>query len=171
MTDEAIVMEELRRSIHSPAIATELHRVALGLREELEQTPGSKSTQAAIPLGLYGAAPPADIGSSWVFVLRADHDHPPERHPNSIQRMFALDSAGAMEVWEGGGWSYRPLHPHIGDPGLSIPAYCWHRPARLNQVWGVVSFHTVAADALIEEVGDPATDETRASRHYIGATL
>ena len=54
------------------------------------------------------------------------------------------------------------------DPGLSIPAYCWHRPGRLDNVWGVVSFHTVPPEELIEEVGDPVSGQTAHRRRYLG---
>ena len=168
MSDEARIMRQIADLIHAPATRTRLLEHAAQLRRDLEADPAAKSTAAAIPLETYGAAVPTGIGSSWVFVLRADHDHPAERHPNSVQRMFALDSPGAMEVWTDEAWLLCPLSEARDDPGLSIPAYAWHRPARLPAMWGVVSFHTVAAADLIEEVGDPASGTTFASRHYLG---
>ena len=169
MADEIALMRALGALVHAPEARRTLLETAAALRAELGASAEAKSTQAAIPLALYGPALPAELKSSWVFVLRAHHDHPAERHPNSIQRMFALDSAGAMEVWEEGAWRHRPLAPGVDDPGLSIQAHAWHRPARLREVWGVVSFHSVAPDELIEEVGDPATNRTLTSRHYLGS--
>ena len=164
---EADLMRRLSGLVHEEQTRARLQELALRLRDELQSQPDSKSTAAVVPLELYGDFLPGDVRSSWVFVLRENYDHPAERHPNSIQRMFALDSAGAMEVWEDGAWRHRPLSPGADDPGLSIPAYAWHRPARLGNLWGVVSFHTVPAAELIEEVGDPETGLTQQSRHYI----
>lgn len=167
MTDEARLLDRLRQRVFDNAVRPWLMAIAIKLRVELEAWPERKSTEEAVPLDLYGRDLGAGIASSWVFVLRARHDHPAERHPNSIQRMFALDSAGAMEVWRDKAWQRCDLAPSADDPGLSIPANCWHRPARLDVTWGVVSFHTVAAYDLIEEVGDPATNAAGARRHYL----
>lgn len=165
--DETRIMDRLADLVAAPHARRFLEGVAFALRRQLADDPDAHSTQAALPLDIYGETLPGGIRSSWVFVLRSGIDHPGERHPNSIQRMFALDSEAAMEVWTDEGWSLRPLSP--GGPGLSIPLYAWHRPARLDTVWGVVSFHTVAAEDLVEETGDPAGNETGASRHYIRA--
>lgn len=168
MSDERHLMARLSAAVHRPAVRAQLLEMAARLRRELEASPALKSTQADVPLSIYDGDLGPMIGSSWVFVLRARHDHPAERHPNSIQRMFALDSPGAMEVWDGKRWRRHDLLPDPGDPGLSIPAYCWHRPARLDDVWAVVSFHTVPPAELIEEIGDPVSGTTQGSRHYLG---
>ena len=140
--------------------------VAYALREQLRAAPDSLSTQPPLPLGLYVGGLPADIRSSWVFILREGTSFPAERHPNSIQRMFALEPAGAMEVWTDGAWRRHDLDPADSGTGLSIPAMTWHRPALADCDWAVVSFHTVEAADLVEQIGDPQGEEISSSRHY-----
>lgn len=165
--EEQALMAGLARLVHRPGTRQFLDRVVFTLRAKLQADPAAKSTCAPLPLELYGKELPSDIRSSWVFVLREGHRHPAERHPNSIQRMFALDGAGAMEVWSADGWRHCPLEPGADAPGLSIAALQWHRPVLLEAPWGVVSFHTVAAKDLVEEIGDPAVGGVEASRHYL----
>jgi hypothetical protein len=119
--DESAVMDRLAALVQRPPVLCFLEGVAFALRAQLAACPDVHSTQAALPLDIYGADLPGGIRSSWVFVLRAGCEHPAERHPNSIQRMFALGSPGAMEVWTGEGWVLRPLAPGPDQPGLSIP--------------------------------------------------
>lgn len=164
---ESEIMDRLGALVHAPATRTFLLGMAAALRHQLHETPDAVSTQAPVPLDLYGAPLPGGIRSSWVFVLREDQLHPAERHPNSTQRMFALDSDGAMEVWVDGGWKLRPLAPGGAEGGLSIRVQAWHRPARLDHVWAVVSFHTVPAPELIEETGDPERNAVEAARAYV----
>jgi hypothetical protein len=109
---------------------------------------------------------PPDVRSAWLFALRKGFAHPPERHPNSIQRMFALNRAGRFGVWDGAKWVTHILRP--GDAGLSIPVDCWHRAPALDEDWVVASFHTAEADELVEIVGDPASGEVGSSRIYLG---
>ena len=134
------------------------------LLAELGDDPnGAKSTFRDIPLDLYGELPP-DIRSAWLFALRKGFSHPPEYHPNSIQRMFALNRTGQFEVWNGERWIRHELAP---GQGLSIPAGSWHRAPALDEHWVVASFHTAKATELIEIVGDPANGEIGSSRVYL----
>jgi len=164
---EAEIMAQLSRLVHAPAARSFLLGMAEALRHQLDETPHVASTHAPVPLDIYGSPLPGDIASSWVFVLRENEVHHAERHPNSIQRMFALDTPCAMEVWEQGEWRRRPLAPGGAEGGLSIPVRSWHRPALIDRRWAVVSFHTVPVRELIEETGDPALDEVSAARPYI----
>ena len=164
---EAEIMDRLSRLVHAPATRSFLLGMAEALRHQLGEEPEAVSTQAPVPLEVYGSPLPGGIASSWVFVLRERQVHPAERHPNSTQRMFALDSPGAMEVWEQGDWRSRPLAPGGAEGGLSIPVQAWHRPALIDHMWAVVSFHTVPAKALVEETGDPARNQVAGSRAYI----
>jgi len=138
---------------------------AHALRRVLQENPKVNMTQASIPLELFGRPLPGGVKSGWVFVLRKGVAFPAERHSNSIQRMFALDCAGAMEVWEGR-WRGHELYPTAEDPGLSIPAGTWHRPALTAADWAVASFHTVPANELLEELGDPAAGKVSSRRAY-----
>jgi len=159
-------MNLLAARIAAPQIQALLSGLDVGLKRALAEAPSEeKSTFCAIPLNLYGELPDG-IRSSWLFHLRAGLSHPAERHPNSIQRMFAFDTPGWFDWWEGSRWVSQLLEP--GGDGLSIPANSWHRmPAQPNP-WTVVSFHTAEAEALIEIVGDPRGGATT-ERQYLAS--
>jgi len=162
--NESEIMALLGERIGEPRAAETLDRIGEELLGELAGDPqGPKSTFRAIPLDLYGELP-SGIRSAWLFALRKGFDHPPEYHPNSIQRMFALNRTGQFEVWDGERWIRHRLDP---GRGLSIPASVWHRAPALDEDWVVASFHTAEADALVEIVGDPASGEAGSSRVYL----
>jgi hypothetical protein len=165
-TNESELMHGLAGRLTDPAVQLSLNGTAELLLEELQRDPSRpKSTFRSIPLSLYGGALPAEIRSSWVFALRRGLAHPPERHPNSIQRMFALNQTGCFEYWDGDQWIMRELDP--GDDGLSIPVDTWHRMPAQDRDWAVVSFHTAADDELVEIVGDPQRGEVGSTRNYV----
>jgi hypothetical protein len=164
--DESAVMQLLGEHLRQPNVAETLEAIGDELLAELESGPDRpKSTFRAITLDLYGELPPAGIKSAWLFALRKGFDHPPEYHPNSIQRMFALNRRGRFSTWDGAQWITHHVQP--GDAGLSIPADTWHRAPALDEDWVVASFHTAAADALVEIVGDPASGAIDSSRTYL----
>jgi len=165
--DDGHIMGLLANRLAKPEVVAALDRTAEELLAELKSdVADGKSTFRSLPLGLYGGLPP-EIGSAWAFALRKSFAHPPERHPNSIQRMFAWGTSGEFEVWDGGQWRRQQLHP--GGVGLSIPADSWHRAPALDEDWVVASFHTVGPNDLIEIVGDPASGEVGSTRAYLGA--
>lgn len=166
--EEVALMQELQRRLGGSAVQMHLQAIAAELLQALQADPAKpKSTFRAIPLPLYGDVLLPAIGSSWIFVLRGCLAHPPERHPNSVQRMFALAHPGRFDWWEGDRWQSRLLLP--GGEGLSIPADTWHRMPAQDDDWAVVSFHTVDADQLVEIVGEPETGEVTSSRSYVPA--
>ena len=78
----------------------------------------------------------------------------PERHPNSHQRLFSLVGNGTFELHDGARWLAHPLVSN--DAGgaerwVSIPPSTWHRLVVGPRTWGLVSFHTVTPEELIEE--------------------
>ena len=162
---ESALMQMLAGEIAVPRVQAELAKISDRLKRELADDPTApKSTFSPIALSLYGDLP-ADIRSSWLFHLRAGLSHPAERHPNSIQRMFAFDRPGWFDWWDGARWVSEQLIP--GGPGLSIPADTWHcMPAQPN-AWTVVSFHTAEPEALIEIVGDPKSGAAITQRQYL----
>lgn len=107
-----------------------------------------------------GGVLPQEIRSAWIFVLRKGLWTGAHYHPNSIQH---------MAVVEGGGWArvagkLRSLVPH----GTSGYAYedVWqvidkevpHEFLPEGRDMVVISFHTCAADELVEiEVGSGHT--------------
>ena len=158
-------MASLAEQVAAPAVQTTLRGIAANLERALDGARADeKSTFSAIPLELYGKLPP-DIRSSWLFHLRAGLAHPPERHPNSIQRMFAFSGPGWFDWWDGRRWVSELLEP--GGAGLSIPADTWHRMPAQPRAWTVVSFHTAEPEALIEIVGDPASGAVASERQYL----
>jgi hypothetical protein len=167
--DDSEIMQRLKEALAWPAVTATLSATAERLLAELRDDPGhAKSTFSAVPLDVYGDDLPPGIGSAWLFALRKGFAHPPERHPESIQRMFALKSSGRFEVWQDERWVGHMLDP--GGPGLSIPADAWHRAPALDEDWVVASFHTAAPDALIEIVGDPASGLVGSSRVYLAGS-
>lgn len=163
--NETELMHLLAERIAVPAVQAALHEMDQGLKRDMADDPAEpKSTFSAVSLDLYGALP-RQVQSSWLFHLRAGLSHPAERHPNSIQRMFAFDRPGWFDWWDGSRWVSQLLKP--GGTGLSIPADTWHcMPAQPN-AWTVVSFHTVKADELIEIVGDPTSGAVISERQYL----
>jgi hypothetical protein len=114
----------------------------------------------SVPLDLYGAVLSPEIRSSWVFVLRRGVTTGAERHPNSRQRMVSWSGDGDFQVHNGERWK---SHRLVSDPSapleerwISIPPETWHQGVVGDRDWLVVSFHTVAAEDLIEERPDPA---------------
>jgi len=165
--DERELMRLLERSLAQPRVKDTLDPIGDELLAELAGDPdGSKSTFRDIPLDLFGELP-SDIRSAWLFALRKGFVHPAEFHPNSVQRMFALNRPGQFEVWDGGRWIRHTLAP---GRGLPIPASVWHRSPALDEDWVVASFHTAKADQLVEVVGDPASGEVGSSRIYLAAS-
>src|SRR5260221_3715773 len=162
--DESAIMHRLGEHLHEPRVTATLEAIGDELLVELGSDPDRpKSTFRAIPRDLYGELP-TGIRSAWLFALRKGFDHPPEYHPNSIQRMFALNRPGRFQVWDGATWITHELEP---GGGLSIPVDTWHRAPALDEDWVVASFHTAEAGELIEVVGDPAGDEIGSSRVYL----
>jgi hypothetical protein len=163
--DESEFMALLADRIAAPDVQSALAEIAGRLRRELAEDPSEpKSTFSPIPISLYGDLP-AEIRSSWLFHLRAGLAHPAERHPNSIQRMFAFDRPGWFDWWDGSRWISQLLKP--GGPGLSIPIDTWHHMPAQPNAWTVVSFHTTDANSLIEIVGDPQSGRVSSERQYL----
>jgi hypothetical protein len=105
-------------------------------------------------------SPPLPAMSAWVFILRRGRASGAERHPNSTQRMAALRGDGVFQTWNGTRWLSKPLLSEASDierRWISIPPNVWHQAAPPANDWVVVSFHTVKAEDLIEERGDPAS--------------
>ena len=70
--------------------------------------------------------------------------------------MLSFEGRGDLQTGEQGNWQSNVL---VSDPDaplerrwVSIPRNVWHRPVvGADADWAVVSFHTVAAEELIEE--------------------
>lgn len=129
-------------------------------RAELARDASLKLAWEAVPLEPFDALP-APVRSAWIFVLRKGTSSGAERHPNSVQRVMSYRGTGDLQLWNGAHWVSQPLTS--GDAALerrwlSIPENVWHRPVIPGGAdWVVVSFHTAADRALIEE--RPRDDE------------
>ncbi|HTO88271.1 MAG TPA: hypothetical protein VMR54_12190 [Thermoanaerobaculia bacterium] len=157
---ERIILESLDAAVTAPGAAEALRSVGERVLATLARGPGEIEAWEPVPLELYGAALPPEIRSSWVFVLRRGVATGAERHPNSRQRMVSWSGSGDFQVHEGRRWVSHPLQSDRRAPlerrWISIPEETWHQGVVGGQDWLVVSFHTVAAEELIEERPDPA---------------
>jgi ribosomal protein S18 acetylase RimI-like enzyme len=124
-----------------------------------------------VPLSVFGESLPSAIRSCWVFILRAGATTGAERHPNSHQRTMSYQAAGDLQTWGQGSWESHLLvseaRATLEQRWVSVPPNVWHQAVVPGQDWVVVSFHTVAAEELIEERHDPADHETIRQNRYL----
>jgi len=147
-----------------------LHRVLASLAA----TRGPMAWESLPLESLAAVAIPPAIQSCWVFVIRPGEATGAERHPNSHQRSLSLCGSGRFELHDGMGWRAFPLESHevglLTGRWVTIPPSTWHRLYAGESPWGMLSFHTVHAEQLLEE--RPITEGTLAgptsSRPYLG---
>jgi hypothetical protein len=147
------VLRALDEIVHADSTSAVVRET---LERVLRELDASDSVMAweVVPLEAFKGALPETIRSCWIFVIRGGADTGAERHPNSHQRSFSLIGNGTFELFEGAAW--RP-HPLASDGGsveqrsVSIPPSTWHRLFVGSEAWGMISFHTVAPEGLIEE--------------------
>jgi len=148
------VIPALDAVVRTPSAAGQVREA---LQRALQQLALSREQMAweIIPLSALGCSLPESIRSCWVFGIRAGAETGAERHPNSHQRSLSLSGSGIFEVREAPGWTACGL---VSEPSaaseqrwVTIPPATWHRLFVGQQAWGMVSFHTVAPEELIEE--------------------
>ena len=165
--EERTLLNRLDEIVNSESVRSGITPIVKRVREDLVKKPDALMTWEPIALEMFGDALPPNIGSVWVFVLRAGADTGAERHPNSHQRMMTFAGTGDMKIDARGtpneidAESEIAWHSHvlISDSAaplerrwVSIPKNIWHRPVIPHDGdWAVVSFHTVSAAELIEE--------------------
>jgi hypothetical protein len=146
----AALNEVVRSDSAAATIGTTLQRV-------LRQLHASAKLMAweTVPLSAFAGGLTENIRSCWIFVIRAGAATGAERHPNSHQRSFSLVGGGTFELRVGTDWHSYPLQStdraSVEQRWVSIPPSTWHRLFVGSEAWGMLSFHTVAPDALIEE--------------------
>jgi hypothetical protein len=148
---------ELSRSLRSASVRKAISPRLARVERELYARPDEPQAWESLSLSTLGFKTPTDIRSCWIFVLRAGAIFGAERHPNSHQRTIALSGAALFEVFIDGSWSPWPISGETeSESAVSIPPSVWHRIQIGPKNFVSVSFHTVAADRLIEEtpVGD-----------------
>jgi len=140
--------------IQTAAVAALLGDIVPRVRRRLEASSGPMAWEV-LPRVAFGRDLSEAIRSCWIFVIRAGASTGPERHPNSHQRSCSLIGTGAFELHDGTAWRRHTLTSDAHDEGgrrwISIPPSTWHRLRVGSGSWAMVSFHTVAADDLIEE--------------------
>lgn len=168
---ERRILEALDAAVRAQDVRPILDEIAARVEKQLIEDPQAPLTWEPVPLAAYRTELPAGILSSWVFVLRANSTSGAERHPNSHQRMMAWRGSGDMEIWQEGNWRSHVLQVDPAAPleerWVSIPVNVWHKPVMGPETWVVVSFHTVPAEELIEERGDPAQETNLRQRTYL----
>jgi hypothetical protein len=196
--EEKSRLEGLDRIVRSDAVRAQISSLIARVRAELARKPEAVMTWEPVPLEVFGGGLPAEIRSSWIFVLRAGADTGAERHPNSHQRMMSISGSGDMRTATGGSrveslnrynvkskdafvnkirdiqWQSNLL---ISEPGaplkqrwISIPPNVWHRPVVSKESdWVVVSFHTVPAKELIEERPSSTSADGMKQMKYLDA--
>ena len=158
-SEEKFLMKTLHAQFVQPHVSQFLAGMTYALREQLARDGAHQMKFASIPLDIYEPKLPAEIRSSWIFILRHNAEFSAERHPNSIQRMFSFDGIGTTQTWVDGAWRILTLDSTKSEAGLSIPVLVWHRSLATRGDWSIVSFHTASADELVEELGDPERDQ------------
>jgi hypothetical protein len=99
--DEQLLLEALDTRLRSGELRAQIQAIVQRVRRELSRKHEyAVMAWEPVPLMMYGDGLPAQIRSSWVFVLRAAADTGPERHPNSHQRMMSFEGSGDMRVAE-----------------------------------------------------------------------
>jgi hypothetical protein len=183
---ERTILVGLDQVLRSEKVRMLIRPVVERVRAKLSQETGALMAWEPIPLTIYGGVLPGAIKSSWVFVLRAGANTGAERHPNSHQRMMSFQGSGDMQTEkkrqkEDGrkrkgdriNWKSNLLISDSDAPlerkWISIPQNVWHRPVISKEGdWVVVSFHTVAAEELIEERPENSGQERTKQMRYLG---
>ena len=167
--DEPSTLRTLDELLQLDAVRAYVWAIVQRVRADLSRKSEAVMAWEPIPLEVFDNLP-AEIKSSWVFVLRAGTNTGPERHPNSHQRMMSFAGGGDLQTGELDVWKSNVL---TSDPAaqweerwVSIPPNVWHQPVVPNESdWVVVSFHTVPAEELIEERPDEVQGATKQMRY------
>jgi hypothetical protein len=170
--EERTCLESIDTILRSEPVRRQICPVVERVRAELARKKEALMTWEPIPLTVLGRALPREIGSAWVFVLRAGADTGAERHPNSHQRMMSFEGSGDMKTGEPRQWQSNVLIGNQEAPleqrWISIPQNVWHRPVvGADADWVVVSFHTVSAAELIEEKPDDSSKDGMKQMKYL----
>lgn len=147
------ILLALREIVSTSRAAATIAGTLTRVVRQLETSTGPMAWEV-IPLATFGGALPETVRSCWIFVIRAGAATSAERHPNSHQRSFSLVGHGTFELHDGARWLAHALVSN--DAGgaerwVSIPPSTWHRLVVGPRTWGMVSFHTVTPEELIEE--------------------
>jgi hypothetical protein len=171
--EERSLLESIDTALQPENVQERIRPIVKRVRAELARKKEALMAWEPIPLNIVETALPSEIRSAWVFILRAGADTGAERHPNSHQRMMSFEGSGDLQTGEPGQWQSNVLVSGPEAPlerrWISIPRNVWHRPVvGKNADWAVVSFHTVAAEELIEERPDSRSKDGTKQMKYLG---
>jgi hypothetical protein len=148
------LLRQLDALIQTETVGAGLRDIVPRVRQQLDASGGPMSWRV-LPLTVFGGRLPESVRSCWIFMIRAGASTSAERHPNSHQRSCSLFGSGTFEVYDEAAWRPHALTSGGDDQpaqrSISIPQSTWHRLRVGPSDWGMVSFHTVAAEDLIEE--------------------
>lgn len=168
---ERRLLQKLDRALKREPVPDRIDSAVLRLEAELTRNPGSLMAWEPLSLEPFGAELPGVIRSGWIFILQGGSSTGAERHPNSHQRTMSYRGEGDLQVRVGERWRSTPLASSFDAPlerrWTSIPPNVWHQAVVPDRHWVVVSFHTAAQDALVEERADPADARRMRKRRYV----
>jgi hypothetical protein len=168
---ERRLLERLDEALRADDARAVIAAIAERVEGILARDPDAIEAWEPVPLETYGRELPAEIRSSWVFILRAGTASGAERHPNSVQRMATWSGGGDFRVHDGRRWKSHRLKTDpdakLEERWLSIPPMTWHQGVVGAENWVVVSFHTVPAAELIEERPSPSDADRTDRRRYL----
>jgi len=157
--------------LQQEAVRTRIAPIVSHVERKMSRDSAATMAWETIPLSVYGEALPGVIRSSWVFILRAGAITGAERHPNSHQRLMSYRATGDLQTWEEGRWRSNSLvsdgSARLEERWVSVPPNVWHQAVVSNEDWVVVSFHTAAAQELIEERPDANDNRLTHQRLYL----
>jgi hypothetical protein len=160
------VLEKLVRFVDAQVASGKLIATLTSVIEGLAADPTKPQAWLPLDIDSFSSQLPAEIRSSWIFVLRSGGVFGSERHPNSHQRTVAIRGAALFEVFDGKTWQQFPLDgTNRNGRCVSIPPQTWHRIRIGPQDFVSLSFHTVPAAELIEET--PVGDDLSVTRRRL----
>ena len=107
-SDESSTLRTLDELLQLDAVRAYVWAIVQRVRADLSGKPEAVMAWEPIPLEVFDNLP-AEIKSSWVFVLRAGTNTGPERHPNSHQRMMSFAGGGDLQTSELDVWKSNVL--------------------------------------------------------------
>ena len=173
---ESRTLALLDRIARSAGVRARIDATAARLEQALRAAPSARMAWEDLPLAIFDPGLPASIRSAWVFVLRGGAVTGAERHPNSHQRTLSWRGEGDLQTRSAGDrWTSHRLESEAAGPlrrrWVSIPPGTWHQVAVPGEDWVVLSFHTAAAEDLVEERPGRSARATGPRRRYVGETV
>ena len=167
---ELALLESINRILLEPLVSARIDEIAERINLKAKRNRDLLLWET-VPMEIYSKSLPEEIRSSWVFLLREGAASGAERHPNSHQRVRSWMNEGDFQVRMQDYWESHLLENRFDVPvqqqWASIPRNVWHQAVvPPGKPWIVLSFHTAAADDLIEERPDPADSSLVQQRIY-----